>query len=312
MSSPASPIRWVGGAGRRSRGARSPTGFRRRRSRSHWSKPPMVRAGSPLPILPANASTHIGVRATTLAWSKECLLNIGIARLAGRCREDRDNRRRRHVSSPALGCCYACRARPLSSRSALGYRLRPWAERRAYPDAQELWRASGMPARPSSPTARNSGNSPAATTNIRIRATHGPGRVVHSIASAACSNSAAWARAIIIWRSEWSAIPGFVAGRRHSQLSQRRDVLERARGGIEINGKIGFVHGTIEHPFHGRKARPRLRKPMAHVSRSRLRSADRLEAQSHGVIEFAGNKPDFERAFDHYLRAREEDVNTLT
>jgi len=26
---------------------------------------------------------------------------------------------------------------------------------------------------------------------------------------------------------------------------------------------------------------------------------------------FAGNKPDLERAFDRYLRARNEDVNTL-
>ncbi len=26
-----------------------------------------------------------------------------------------------------------------------------------------------------------------------------------------------------------------------------------ARAAAEINGKVGFVHGTIEHPFHGRK-----------------------------------------------------------
>jgi hypothetical protein len=26
-----------------------------------------------------------------------------------------------------------------------------------------------------------------------------------------------------------------------------------SRAAAEINGKLGFVHGTIEHPFHGRK-----------------------------------------------------------
>jgi hypothetical protein len=37
-----------------------------------------------------------------------------------------------------------------------------------------------------------------------------------------------------------------------------------------------------------------------------------LKRNTDGVIEFAGNKPNRERAFDRYLRSREEDVNTLT
>jgi hypothetical protein len=37
-----------------------------------------------------------------------------------------------------------------------------------------------------------------------------------------------------------------------------------------------------------------------------------LKRNTDGVLEFAGNKPDLERAFDRYLRSREEDVNTLT
>jgi hypothetical protein len=37
-----------------------------------------------------------------------------------------------------------------------------------------------------------------------------------------------------------------------------------------------------------------------------------LKRNTNGVLEFAGNKPALERAFDRYLRAREEDVNTLT
>lgn len=37
-----------------------------------------------------------------------------------------------------------------------------------------------------------------------------------------------------------------------------------------------------------------------------------LKRNSHGVMEFAGNKPALERAFDRYMREREEDVNTLS
>jgi hypothetical protein len=33
---------------------------------------------------------------------------------------------------------------------------------------------------------------------------------------------------------------------------------------------------------------------------------------SCSVIEFGGNKPDLERAFDRCLRSREEDANTFT
>lgn len=37
-----------------------------------------------------------------------------------------------------------------------------------------------------------------------------------------------------------------------------------------------------------------------------------LKRNTHGVLEFSGAKPNLERAFDRYLRSREEDVNTLT
>ncbi len=37
-----------------------------------------------------------------------------------------------------------------------------------------------------------------------------------------------------------------------------------------------------------------------------------LKRNTYGVLEFSGAKPDLERAFDRYLRSREEDVNTLT
>ena len=37
-----------------------------------------------------------------------------------------------------------------------------------------------------------------------------------------------------------------------------------------------------------------------------------LKRNTYGVLEFSGAKPDLERAFDRYLRSREEDANMLT
>lgn len=37
-----------------------------------------------------------------------------------------------------------------------------------------------------------------------------------------------------------------------------------------------------------------------------------FKRNTYGVLEFSGGKPNLQRAPDRYLRAREEDVNTLT
>ena len=72
------------------------------------------------------------------------------------------------------------------------------------------------------------------------------------------------------------------------------------------------MHGTIEHPFHGRKSdRGYLSRWQMFLDNGFDPHTD-LKRNACGVLEFAGNKPDLERAFDRYLRAREEDVNTLT
>jgi hypothetical protein len=36
-----------------------------------------------------------------------------------------------------------------------------------------------------------------------------------------------------------------------------------------------------------------------------------LKKNTYGVVEFAGNKPELELAFDRYLRSRDEDINSV-
>ena len=107
-------------------------------------------------------------------------------------------------------------------------------------------------------------------------------------------------------RAEASLPAGISAGYRNAVLSWG------ARGAAEINGKLGFAHGTIEHPFHGRKNDRGYESRWKVFLEHGFDPATDLKRNSDGVIEFAGNKPDLERAFDRYLRERNEDVNSLT
>jgi hypothetical protein len=84
------------------------------------------------------------------------------------------------------------------------------------------------------------------------------------------------------------------------------------RATIEVNGKLGFVRGTIEHPFHGRKSDRGYQTRWKMFLDSGFDPSIDLKRNTYGVLEFSGAQPNLERAFDRYLRAREEDVNTLT
>jgi hypothetical protein len=85
-----------------------------------------------------------------------------------------------------------------------------------------------------------------------------------------------------------------------------------ARALTHINRKIGFVRGTIEHAFHGRKADRKYVPRWDMFLKFGFDPSADLKRNTFGVLEFAGNKPTLERAFDRYMREREEDVNTLS
>jgi hypothetical protein len=82
-------------------------------------------------------------------------------------------------------------------------------------------------------------------------------------------------------------------------------------GAGAVNQKIGFDPGTIEHQWHGDKAR------RAYILRwdvsieHQFNPLADLKRNSYGVLEFSGNKPELERMFDNYLRDREEDSNII-
>jgi hypothetical protein len=254
---------------------------------------------------------HIGVRATTLAWSKECLLNIGVARLPA-CAEkiatiDADiTFRRPHWAGATLA---ALDLYPVVQPWDTAYDLGPNDEHiQTHKSFASVWHAGAPVVAGGSNCWKFSG---------------GPYEYPHP------GYAWAWTRRTLDRVGGLFDLGGMGSGDHHMALgivghpeaslpggvtkSYRNAVTSwSVRAAAEINGKLGFVHGTIEHPFHGRKG------DRGYESRWRMfldhgfDPLTDLKRNTNGVIEFAGNKPNLERAFDRYLRAREEDVNTLT
>ncbi len=90
------------------------------------------------------------------------------------------------------------------------------------------------------------------------------------------------------------------------------EVLRWERRALKaINGNVGFVDGVVEHFFHGSK---KLRSYIGRWGMFLQHGFDPLEdlvRNSHGVFEFATEKPELRRAFDRYLQSRNEDSNTM-
>ncbi len=255
--------------------------------------------------------THIGVRSTTLAWSKECLLNIGIARLPVIAEKiatlDADiTFRRPHWASETLA---ALDLYPVVQPWSAAYDLGPHDEHiQTHRSFASVWHSGGPVAAGSAGFWKFSGG--------RYDYPH-PGYAW------------AWQRRALDRIGGLFDLGGMGSGDHHMALGMigrpeaslpagvtdcyRNSVLAwSARAAAEINGKLGFVHGTIEHPFHGRKADRGYESRWDMFLQHGFDPLVDLKRNINGVLEFAGNKSNLERAFDRYLRSREEDVNTLT
>lgn len=78
-----------------------------------------------------------------------------------------------------------------------------------------------------------------------------------------------------------------------------------------ICGSIGFLWGTIEHFWHGRKHQRKYRDRWQIVRDHKYDPNSDIKRNTHGVMELAGNKPALELDMDRYFRSRNEDTNTI-
>ena len=253
---------------------------------------------------------HVGVRAQTLAWNKENLLNIGIARLppdaAKIVTADADITFRK--SGWVEATLRALDLYPVIQPWADAYDLGPHDEHMQHHLSFARQYFHGHPVAPRGANWWKYNN--------------GPYGYPHS------GYAWAWRRefldligGLLEWAGMGSAdhhmalgLVGAAAasvpnGTSPAYLAALH--LWEARARQHMNGKMGFLWQTIEHPFHGAKAKRKYVDRWDMFLRHGFDPHTDLKKNSHGVIEFAGNKPDLEREFDRYLRSRDEDANSI-
>lgn len=85
--------------------------------------------------------------------------------------------------------------------------------------------------------------------------------------------------------------------------------LWEERAGATIHGNLGYVPGTIEHLFHGKKTDRGYLSRWSMFLQHQFDPIRDLKRNAFGVFEFASNKPELRHDFDLYLHSRNEDCN---
>lgn len=245
-------------------------------------------------------ANHVGVRAKTLLWVKENLLNIGIARLPQDWKYlawiDADITFRN--PDWAAETVQALQLYDIVQPWSDCYDLGPGDEHlqayrsfcRQFVDGRPLG-ADGYPfAHP--------GYAWAATR----QALDHVGGLIDTAALGAADHHMALALAGRVRES----VPGGISD------GYLRPLLHwQGRAQQHIGGNVGYVPGTIEHSWHGAKVRRAYVDRWNILVRNQFDPALDLKRNVWGVWELAGNKPRLRREIDLYFRDRNEDANML-
>jgi len=252
---------------------------------------------------------HIGLRAKTLCWSKENALNVGISRVPGAryiCTSDSDVFFRK--KSWAADTVHALQIHDVVQPWSDAYDLGPNDEHMQHhvsfckvmmhggpllPENKKWWKWAG-----------------------------GPYDYPHS------GYCWAWTRQALDWVGGLFDVGGMGSGDHHMALALAGKAERSLPGGCNqnykdavtrwqqravqhINGNVGYVPGTIEHRFHGAKADRKYVGRWDMFVKHGFDPVTDLKKNTHGVIEWAGNKPDLKREFELYLMSRREDANVF-
>lgn len=243
---------------------------------------------------------HVPVRARTLVWNKENLLNLGIAALPEDWKYvawiDADILFRR--PDWAAATVHALQLYDVVQPWSDCYDLGPAGEHLAvHRSFCRKWH-DGAPITPGYGVFAHPGYAWAATR----QALEHVGGLVETAALGAADHHMAMALA---GRVELSLPGGMTEGYRRPLLRWQ----ERAQR--HIAGNIGAVAGTIEHAWHGSKRSRRYIERWDVLTRARFDPDEDTKRNVWGVLELAGNKPELRRGIDAYFHARAEDANVM-
>jgi hypothetical protein len=252
--------------------------------------------------------THIPVRAYTMAWNKECLLNIGVSRLPSSAK---------YIAT--LDADIHFRKRGWAGETVEALQLypviQPWRDcydLGATDDHIQAHRSfcslyhDGQPVVPTGPKFWTfaGGCYHYAHTGYGWAYVRQFLEDVGGLLDICGMGSADHHMAYALVGQVAKSIPGKIDSHFSATLERWQQRAVRS-----ANYKLGYVPQTIEHKFHGRKSdRGYLSRWDMFLSHSFNPDVD-LKKNSYGVVEFSGNKPELEREFEQYLLSRQEDIN---
>lgn len=263
-----------------------------------------------LASLASDRVMHVPVRATTLAWNKECLLDIGIAHLPQSAKYigtfDADIHFRK--AGWAYETLHALQLYPV---------IQPWKT------ALDLGPNDSLIQVHTSFCSLHHEGKPVVPNSLHFWTFDG-GPYIYAHTGFAW----AWVRDVLDRIGGLFELGGMGSGDHHMGLglvgaaeksipndtapSYRDAVMTwQNRAVTHANKKLGYVPGIIEHQFHGSKA---ARKYVCRWDMFLKHGFDPnrdLKRNTYGVIEWAGNNPELEREWDNYLRSRNEDANII-
>lgn len=260
--------------------------------------------------LPVTAGINrVQVRAKTLAWNKENLMNIGISRIPQAkyiCCADADITFR--SANWAAETVHALQHFEVVQPWVTAYDLGPKDEhvqthksfchqfvigQPVIPCGPKMWKFNGGPYE-----YPHSGYCWAYTR----QALEWLGGLIEFAAMGAGDHHMALALVGAVERS----VPG---GTNAQYLKLLQQWQRRAM--LHINRKIGFVDGTIEHSWHGRKPDRKYIERWDIFVEQKFDPDTDIKKNTFGVIELSGNKPELSRELFLYYRNRNEDANSF-
>lgn len=253
--------------------------------------------------------THVPVRATTIAWAKENLLNIGIHRLP-HCAEyvalfDADIIYRK--SGWAGEVLKDLQLYPVIQPWKMCYDLGPNDEHlAAFQSFASLYHKGSRVIPRFDPRTLVLTNSPYAYPHpgycwawqLGVL-----GRIGGLFELGACGAADHHMALALIGKSDASLPHGI-----NADYVKFLKAWE-SRAVAQVNKKMGFCHQTIEHPYHGRKSDRKYNWRWRVLLDNDFNPITDLKKNQYGVIEWSGNKPELERLWDNYMRERQEDCN---
>ena len=266
--------------------------------------------------LASDRVNHVPVKAHTMAWCKESMLNIGISRLPPEAKKiatlDCDILFRK--PGWATDTLHALnlygvvqtfdKALDLGPTTSQGHNGDPFQMHHSFcslyhrgqpvvPDKPKFWDFDGGPYRYSHPGFAWAWQRSVLDWVGLLFEHGGMGSADHHQALS------------LVGAAEWSMPGGTSDSYRTAVLTWQERAL------AAVNRKIGFVHGTIEHLWHGSKPRRSYQGRWSMFLEHGFDPVRDLKRNSYSVLEFSGNKPELERQWANYLSSRSEDANVL-